>query len=488
MRTKVVVTFLVAMFLLFASSLNAEMRKWTRKNGQEFQAEFVKVENKVVTLRTPDGKEITVKMPGLSEEDRNYVKQHRTSGKAEGDSKEPSAVPEKPAKKPDTKKHSGKSDSASKEKPDVADKETPTPQPEEPSSGQPKTMIVEAKGSGKDRDEAIKDAFRDAVRKVVGAYVEEETVIKNDQVIKDQVLTYSGGCVKTHGIVAEKSDAGVVQVTIWALVEQDKVVKRLKAASVSVKDVAGGKIWDEIQSKRWKDMQAADLLRSVLKGFPANCMRAEVVGQPKHVDKGNKIEVTLVVQFHADEQAYKAFRERLMAVLDHVADGSKDFLLTFGDDKRGGFSSQDMRITLDKGSKEVFLFVNTSRNELWTRLGWKVYRLDSALEPVLTDVARRTCECVLSSQDTSGNSQPISTFQPGDGHRPLTLVNPGIASGPKSFLIANTFVSHYFHPYLKVWHHPKAIYEQKLDMTEDEVKNLSKIKCELRFSESQTRR
>ena len=152
------------------------------------------------------------------------------------------------------------------------------PQPEEPSADQPKTTIVEAKGSGKDRDEALKDAFREAVRKVVGAYVEEDTVVKNDQVIKDQVLTYSGGCVKTHGILSEDSKDGAVHVTIWALVEQDKVVKRLRAASVSVKEFAGGKMWDEIQSKRWKDKEAEAMLRSVLKGFPGNCMKAEVVG------------------------------------------------------------------------------------------------------------------------------------------------------------------------------------------------------------------
>ncbi|MGO8747203.1 MAG: hypothetical protein ACLQNE_14550 [Thermoguttaceae bacterium] len=52
-------------------------------------------------------------------------------------------------------------------------------------------MIVEAEGSGKDRDEALKNTFRDAVRKVVGAYVEEETVVKNDELIKDKVLILS---------------------------------------------------------------------------------------------------------------------------------------------------------------------------------------------------------------------------------------------------------------------------------------------------------
>ena len=45
------------------------MRKWTRKNGKEFEAEFVKLEHQsdgknVVTLKKPDGSEITVRCRG----------------------------------------------------------------------------------------------------------------------------------------------------------------------------------------------------------------------------------------------------------------------------------------------------------------------------------------------------------------------------------------------------------------------------------------
>ena len=66
--------------LLLASSSNGEVRKWTRKNGKEFQAEFVKLEkdkegHNTVTLRRPNGKEMTVRLGNLSEDDRNYIKQ-----------------------------------------------------------------------------------------------------------------------------------------------------------------------------------------------------------------------------------------------------------------------------------------------------------------------------------------------------------------------------------------------------------------------------
>ena len=79
MRTKSPVMFLVGM-LLFATSLSAaEMRTWTRKNGKEFQAEFVKMEkdqegHNIVTLRKPNGNEVTVRLGSLSEDDRKYAR------------------------------------------------------------------------------------------------------------------------------------------------------------------------------------------------------------------------------------------------------------------------------------------------------------------------------------------------------------------------------------------------------------------------------
>ena len=51
------------------------MRKWTRGNGKEFEAEFVKRDGPVVTLKNPDGTEMTVRMPNLSDDDRKYVRQ-----------------------------------------------------------------------------------------------------------------------------------------------------------------------------------------------------------------------------------------------------------------------------------------------------------------------------------------------------------------------------------------------------------------------------
>ena len=73
-----------------ALAAKAEMRKWVRKDGTEFEAaaKFVKMEHisgkRLVTLRRPDGSETTIGIMRLSDEDRKYVlKQEKSQAKAE---------------------------------------------------------------------------------------------------------------------------------------------------------------------------------------------------------------------------------------------------------------------------------------------------------------------------------------------------------------------------------------------------------------------
>ena len=59
---------------------------------------------------------------------------------------------------------------------------------------------------GTTKEEALKDAFRAAVRQVVGEVVDGETLVKNEELVKDQVLTYSDGFIPGHKITSEKRD------------------------------------------------------------------------------------------------------------------------------------------------------------------------------------------------------------------------------------------------------------------------------------------
>ena len=110
MRTKCLVVCVVGAVLLVLTSMSfaAEMRTWTRKNGKTFEAEFVEEHHddgrNIVTLRKPDGTEMTIGFGMLIVEDRKYIGQHTKSAKSQ-DNK--TVATEKPVKNPHPKKPDG---------------------------------------------------------------------------------------------------------------------------------------------------------------------------------------------------------------------------------------------------------------------------------------------------------------------------------------------------------------------------------------------
>lgn len=62
-------------------------------------------------------------------------------------------------------------------------------------------------GVGIDADKAKQNAIRNAVEQVVGSYISSDTMVKNNTVLKDKVLGYSGGYVKDIKVLSqEKTD------------------------------------------------------------------------------------------------------------------------------------------------------------------------------------------------------------------------------------------------------------------------------------------
>jgi hypothetical protein len=96
-----------------------------------------------------------------------------------------------------------------------------------------------AEGIGKTAEAALKDALRNAVRQVVGAIVDAETLVRNDEIITDQVLTYSDGLIQSYQELSSREEGGLIHKRILASVVRRSVSARLGELSVNTKPVAG---------------------------------------------------------------------------------------------------------------------------------------------------------------------------------------------------------------------------------------------------------
>ena len=55
---------------------------------------------------------------------------------------------------------------------------------------------VRGRGTGADKVEALKDAYRDAIERAVGMYVDAEQAMENEELVEDKILTQSNAYIE----------------------------------------------------------------------------------------------------------------------------------------------------------------------------------------------------------------------------------------------------------------------------------------------------
>ncbi len=130
---------------------------------------------------------------------------------------------------------------------------------------------VTGRGVGVDRAAALKDAYRDAVERAVGLYVDAEQMVKNDEIVSDKILTQSNAYIEKCDIVKETSENGVVMVKILAEVKRRDLVKRITDTmppqTYRLLDGGAASAHANMVSEAKRNADAAALMANFLKDF-----------------------------------------------------------------------------------------------------------------------------------------------------------------------------------------------------------------------------
>lgn len=206
---------LLTILLLTPTGFSAEIRSWTDTTGTHTrEASFQRLEADAVILKTKDGKLLRIPLDRLSATDQDYAR--KAAGSRNGQDPFESLETMEPS-------HRG-------------------PSAENPGAGAVRVVI--AKGVGLSVEEAKKDAYREAVRQVVGAYVEGDTLIRNDEVIEEKVLALSGGLIQRADVIPESVNinAGLTQLRIRAEVRVTEVMNSLAGVNITTTGVRSSSI------------------------------------------------------------------------------------------------------------------------------------------------------------------------------------------------------------------------------------------------------
>ena len=181
-----------------------------------------------------------------------------------------------------------------------------------------KTMKVIVTGIGSDTVAARLNAIRNAVEQVIGVYVSADTLVTNHALLKDEILSYSGGYVRDSRIVSEEHGRdGLVAVTIEADVVASKLKRKLGFLNIAVRNVEGEKLFDEAYGRLEEKRSGAALLEKIISKYPQAAYNFEVgAPQIKSVDQASgKATMNISLNLRWDQ----SFLDELRSVMEQVA-------------------------------------------------------------------------------------------------------------------------------------------------------------------------
>ena len=195
------------------------------------------------------------------------------------------------------------------------------------------TVMVKGRGVGADKAEALKDAFRDAVEHAVGLYVDAEQMVKNEELVKDQILTQSNAYIEKCDVVEENTKPnGLVEIQILAEVRKTALTKKISDVMPTKTFRLGGELKNvhaKMTTTAKRNVDGAALLKKALDGFDPLALVAEcelastesVVREMTHPrDPKDKIAVNYLFRVGINQKRYsESVVPRLKNVLSQIS-------------------------------------------------------------------------------------------------------------------------------------------------------------------------
>jgi len=267
-------------------------------------------------------------------------------------------------------------------------------------------VTVEAKGQGESVEAAKADAARNAIKKAVGELVGAETLVENDELVKDKILTLSNAVVEKADYGDAKSVGdGLFEVPVTAVVKKGRLNQELKAVGIAKGAVKGDSLAATLFSGTERIANARKFFAERLKDFPKKVMEAEILkkedGSPDINVNSATGEVSANCCIRVNLENYAAFAQSLQELLGSVCTEQEETKISFmetqyndGRMSASGFLRKNLSVVVATPKKP--------HRSAWDGV---VYYLDGTMYKTLAEVIEKqfpqwgTVAVVLTDED-----------------------------------------------------------------------------------------
>lgn len=187
--------------------------------------------------------------------------------------------------------------------------------------GNDKVVTLVTSGTGNTKEEAIRNALRNAIEQTFGTFVSSNTKVLNDELIKDEIVTISSGNIQSYEELSNIKEDGLFRISVKAVVSVNKLIEFAQSKGAST-ELAGSLFVNNIEIKE-KNRENEDIaLFNLRKQLMEICKKGlfdykiETSG-PKFVND-NCIKITETISIYANSNAI-LFCELLSKTLENLS-------------------------------------------------------------------------------------------------------------------------------------------------------------------------
>ena len=174
-----------------------------------------------------------------------------------------------------------------------------------------KVYYVQVESTAKTAAEARAEGFKLAVSQAVGTVVVAETEVKNDALIRKEIIQYSSGYVEDFKILQESQVGDMTRIVMDVWVGESKIADRLLNTSKAPGSIEGAKVATQFKTNLNEKQTGDQLLTLVLKDFPERAFDIQV-GKTQSLLKARSLEIYIPITISWNRKYIDALYEVLV--------------------------------------------------------------------------------------------------------------------------------------------------------------------------------
>ena len=185
------------------------------------------------------------------------------------------------------------------------------------SSDSPDAGIIRVLGTGSTKEEAKNNGFNTAIEIAVGSALLSQKQVRNDKLVRDEIVKYSAGYVDDYKIIDETKTSGGYSLLMDVHVKSSRIHERLLSGGGDEKNVNGDKLATQYETYVKQQESADKLIDVLIQDWPQKAFTVKQGKQEFSIDKNRNsilripIEMTMNFSFvNAVDEAMKKVNQR----------------------------------------------------------------------------------------------------------------------------------------------------------------------------------